>query len=216
VPPGGVVRLLDLFCGAGGAGEGYRRAGFDVVGVDLEPHPYPCGQFVEADAMDVLEDVAFLRSFDAVHASPPCKAFTRTGWAYRFGYHADHPDLLTPTRERLEVAGVPWIVENVPGAPLRPDALLCGCQFGLGVRRQRWFELSWPYFELMPPHDHSRTAVSPHGRPNRHKGSAAQWRVAMGIDWMGAEDLAQAIPPAYTEHLGRRLFSYLTAPLART
>lgn len=198
-------RLLDLFCGAGGCSVSYSRAGFDVVGVDNEDHPdYPFPLTV-ADAMAVLEDIDYLRTFDAIHASPPCKAFTRTGWAYKYDYHGDHEDLLTPTRALLEAGGVPWVIENVPGSPLRPDVLLCGSQFGLGVRRHRWFELSWPLYELMPPCDHSRRVVSPHGNPNRFKGSAEEWSVAMEIDWMRTEDLAQAIPPAYTEWIGGRL-----------
>lgn len=197
-------RLLDLFCGGGGAGMGYHRAGFDVVGVDLTPHPgYPF-EFHQADAMTFPLD-----GFDAIHASPPCKAHTKTGWAYHFDYHADHDDLLTPTRDRLKEHGTPWVIENVPGAPMRVDLQLCGSMFGLGVRRHRWFEAGFPLSPWVTACNHSERVVSPHGNPNRFKGTAKQWADAMGIDWMTTAELAQAIPPAYTEHIGRQLVHHL-------
>lgn len=205
------MRLLDLFCGAGGAAMGYYRAGFTrIVGVDIELQPNYPFDFVRADALDpeVLLRLR-LSDFDVVHASPPCKAFTKTGWAYHFDYHDKHLDLLTPTRQMLEASGVPWVIENVPGAPMRPDFVLCGSQFGLGVRRHRWFETSPPLFDLMPPCDHRLRVVSPHGNPNRFKGSRKQWATAMGIDWMTAPELAQAIPPAFTEYLGRQFLDQL-------
>ena len=203
-------RLLDLFCGAGGAAVGYQQAGFYVVGVDIEPQPNYCGdEFVQADALTFD-----LSGFDAVHASPVCKAFTKTGWAYHFGYHANHDDLLTPMRARLEEQPAPWVIENVPGAPMRVDVMLCGSQFGLGVRRHRWFELSWSLFTLMTPCDHSRRVVSPHGNPNRFKGSRTEWAAGMGIDWMTAPELAQAIPPAYSEWIGEQLLAHLNAEVA--
>lgn len=197
--------LVDLCCKAGGAAKGYQQAGFYVVGVDIEPQPNYCGdEFHQADGLEFD-----LGDADAIHASPPCKAHTKTGWAYHFGYHARHKNVLAPMRQKLNRSGVPWVIENVPGAPMRPDIVLCGSQFGLGVRRHRWFELSWPLFELMWPCDHSRRVVSPHGNPNRFKGSARQWATAMGIDWMTGPELAQAIPPAYTEWIGRQLMAHL-------
>lgn len=203
-------RLLDLFCGGGGAAMGYHRAGFDVFGVDLEPHPNYPFPMVEWDALEFLRYApAPPFPFDAIHASPPCKAHTKTGWAYHFDYHDRHLDLLTPTRELLAQSGVPWVIENVPGAPMRVDLMLCGSQFGLGVRRHRWFELSFPAPVLVPGCDHSLRVVSPHGNPNRFKGSAAQWAAAMGIDWMSTGELAQAIPPAYTEFIGGLLLAEL-------
>lgn len=195
-------RLLDLMCGAGGAAVGYHRAGFDVVGVDTEPQPHYPFEFHQADALTFP-----LEGFDAIHASPVCKAHTKTGWAYHFGYHDRHADLLTPTRERLEQTTSPWVIENVPGAPMRVDMMLCGSQFGLRVRRHRWFEFgNWSTFALMTPCAHTIRVVSPHGRPNAAKGNRHQWAAAMEIDWMPrAEELAQAIPPAYTEHIGQLL-----------
>ena len=200
-------RLLDLFSGAGGCSVGYQRAGFQVVGVDLEPMPRYPYEFHQRDALEYLLEHG--DEYDAIHASPPCKRFTKTGWAYKFGYHDNHMDLVTPTRELLEQTGKPWIIENVPGSTMRPDVILCGSQFGLGVRRHRWFELSWPHYDLMPPCDHSEPVVSPHGNPNRFKGSAAQWAVAMDIDWMSSTELAQAIPPAYTAYLGTLLLEQI-------
>ena len=200
--------LLDLCCKAGGCSEGYRRAGFTVVGVDVEPQPNYPFEFHQADALEVLRTWDLSR-FAAIHASPPCKAHTKTGWAYHFGYHDNHDDLLTPMRPLLEATGLPWVIENVPGAPMRVDVLLCGSQFGLNVRRHRWFEVSWPLFTLMQPCDHSRRVVSPHGNPNRFKGSAKDWAEGMGIDWMTGPELAQAIPPAYTEWIGRQLLTHV-------
>ena len=117
-------RLLDLFSGAGGAAVGYHRAGFDVVGVDIEPQPHYPFEFHQADAMTFPSS-----GFDAIHASPPCQAFSIAA-KYK-GTAGRHKDLLTPTRTRLQAAGLPWVIENVPGAPMRADYLLCGCMFGL-------------------------------------------------------------------------------------
>ena len=194
-------RLLDLFCAEGGAAMGYARAGFEVVGVDSQPMPRYPFEFHQADAMTFP-----LEGFDAIHASPPCKAFTKTGWAYKFGYHLNHEDLLTPTRERLRTVSVPWVIENVPGAPMEAHAKLCGSQFGLGVRRHRWFEFSWPLFAPFLSCAHLPVDASPHGHPRRAD-EGATWGPAMGIDWMSTAGLAQAIPPAYTEWIGRQLMA---------
>ena len=206
-------RLLDLFCGAGGAAMGYSRAGFEVVGVDIEPQPRYPFEFIQHDAL------AFpLRTwgeFDAIHASPPCQRFVRSGMYDR----TTHPDLLTPARALLEQTGVPWVIENVPGAPMRPDAVLCGSQFGLEVRRHRWFEFSWAEPILTLACDHSTlnpVGVYGHPRGRRSKqgkpwgwGNYEDWVRAMGIDWMRGEELAQAIPPAYTELIGHQLLQHL-------
>ena len=185
---------------------GYHLAGFEVVGVDIEPRPNYPFEFHQADAMTWP-----LEGFDAIHASPPCKAHTKTGWAYHFDYHADHDDLLTPTRERLVANGAPWVIENVPGAPMRVDLELCGSMFGLGVRRHRWFEAGFPLSPFVLACNHSDRVVSPHGNPNRFKGTGKQWAAAMRIDWMTTAELSQAIPPAYTEHIGLQLMAHLTS-----
>jgi DNA (cytosine-5)-methyltransferase 1 len=224
-------RLLDLFCGAGGAAMGYARAGFEVVGVDITPQPNYCGdEFVEADALRVLDmltgvydepliNALMTRPFDAVHASPPCQAYIRSGMVAKDGRH---PDLLGRTRELLEQTGFPWVIENVPGAPMRADLVLCGSMFGLGVRRHRWFESNvalppWPPAAC----DHSLPITGVYGHPHGKGGAwrngrrpmlpsdRATWSREMGIDWMHPLELAAAIPPAYTEFLGGRLLNVI-------
>lgn len=210
-------RGLDAYCCAGGATRGYQRAGFRMTGVDIDPQPRYCGgEFIQADALDVLADREFMAQFDLVHASPPCQDHMRspmrdqrehgTGW------------LLAATRELLEATGLPWVIENVPGAPMRADLKVCGCMFDLDVVRERWFETSWQAFELRPPCHHPGPVVNPmrtahgpwyrkHGRiPTRDEVAAA-----MGIDWMRGEEIKQAIPPAYTEYIGGLLREHLEA-----
>jgi DNA (cytosine-5)-methyltransferase 1 len=209
-------RLLDLFCGAGGAAMGYHRAGFDVVGVDIKPQPRYPFEFHQADAMTFP-----LAGFDAIHASPPCQdhstlAILRdqahgTGW------------MLAATRIRLQEAGVPWVLENVRGAPMQPHLVLCGCVVGLGeLERKRLFE-TWPVlFDLRPPCHHAKPPVDvtgtggPASRPKGQRGgihrkprNLAHAREVMGIDWMTRPELNQAIPPAYTEHIGTQLLDAL-------
>jgi len=191
-------RLLDLFCGAGGAAMGYHRAGFEVVGVDIAPQPHYPFEFHQADWEDGLEGYPHL-DFDAIHASPPCQHYAPvTRWR---GDAADHPDLLQPVVNHLRDIGIPWIVENVPYAPLRPDFVLCGSMFGLPVRRHRWFLTSWSGFDLVPPCDHKRTDL-----PFMHKGERA-FADAMGCTWMTNREAREAIPPAYTEYLGGQLLA---------
>lgn len=199
--------LLDLFCCQGGAAMGYHRAGFDVLGVDIAPQPRYPFSMIQADALEALAGWDLSR-VAAIHASPPCKGFTRTGWSYYFGYHERHADLLTPTRLALKKTGLPWVIENVPGAPLRADLVLCGCGVGLPeLERTRLFETSWRAFELRHPcYKHAKPVVSPRGSTH-YKGEAADWARALGIDWMNAAGLSQAIPPAYTEHIGAQLMA---------
>lgn len=213
------VRLLDLFCGAGGCSVGYSRAGFEVTGVDLEPrHHYPFLNLVQDDAMAVLRDTAYLSEFDAIHASPPCQAYTVAKSIHGSG--GRHPDMVGPVRDLLAASGVPYVIENVPGAPLLDPAMLCGQMFGLGVFRHRLFETNWPLTApVHEPHDGAvgdgrYFTVAGHGggqsiRDGHLLGDKAEWSVAMGIDWMSKDELAQAIPPAYTEYLGRQLMEHL-------
>lgn len=223
-------RLLDCCCCQGGASMGYHRAGFDVVGVDKALKRLPDGswvddpaiparypfEFIKADAFDLLADAKFMAHFDAIHASWPCQAFSISA-KYR-GTTGRHKDLLTPGREAMQATGLPWVIENVPGSPMRADYLLCGCMFGLpGLRRERWFETSWHGFAMNLCHDHSEpvVTVAGHGPPSWVREGVSvpvtvtDWKRAMGIDWMTRDGLAQAIPPAYTEFVGARLLEHL-------
>lgn len=217
-------RLLDLFCGAGGAAEGYARAGFDVVGVDVKPQPRFPFRFAQLDAIAFLENVpAYISTFDAIHASPPCQAFT----AYRRkGHVKDSPDLVGVTRELLEATGLPFVIENVEGAPLVDPVMICGSMFDpvMNIRRHRLFEANW---DLEPPewpcrHKLQVSRLYPGGASRRDYGDSrtlvratvevGTWdipvdvqREAMDIDWMELGELSEAIPPAYTEHIGRQL-----------
>lgn len=216
--------LLDLFCKAGGCTKGYQRAGFYVTGVDIEPQPNYCGDaFVQADAFWLAKDSPmWLRRFDAIHASPPCQAFSPITVVR--GCSTDHPDLIEPTRELLDVTGLPYVIENVPGSPLKPTIVLCGSMFGLGVRRHRLFESTAPMLQPECQHRIAGVPMGVYGHPGGgessrrknkgKKGSAAEWAAAMGIDWMTARELAQAIPPAYTEHIGGYLMAEIKATAA--
>jgi DNA (cytosine-5)-methyltransferase 1 len=198
--------VLDLFSGAGGSAVGYHRAGFGVVGVDHEPQPrYPFA-FVRADAMTFPLD-----GFDVIGASPPCQL-----WAGTWQDHSDHPDLLTPTRERLKASGLPYVIENIPTAPMPTGLLLCGATFGLPVIRHRRFELSPDpglVPSLCPQRRHGRGVT--HGAgfyPYARKRWEANWRehvLPVVWPWMTLEEAGQAVPPAYTEYLGGLLMAWL-------
>lgn len=202
--------LLDLFCGAGGCAKGYQRAGFEVYGVDINPQPNYCGEtFAQADALhflDALIQNGGIYKFDAVHASPPCQAFTTA----RVIHGREHPDLLTPCRKLLKQTGLPWVIENVPGSPMRRDLELCGSMFNLGsdnggLIRHRWFEFWEPQLVLVPPCQHREKTVSVFGHGGHIYHGVDDWREVMGIEWMKRDELAQAIPPAYTELIGREV-----------
>lgn len=195
-------RILDLFSGAGGAARGYQRAGFYVVGVDHKPQPrYVGDEFIQAGAPEYV--AAHGGEFDVIHASPPCQAFTSA----RVIHGREHPDLLSLTREILKRLTVPWVIENVPGAPMRPDLILCGSSFGQPrLKRHRWFEFSFNLpLILLPPCGHAKQLVSVFGHGGHIYHGVEDWRKVMGIDWMTRDELAQAIPPAYTEFIGRYL-----------
>lgn len=194
---------------------GYHRAGFEVVGVDIEPQPRFPFEFIQADAM-----VFPLDGFDAIHASPPCQRFCTLKRMYNA---LPHDDLLTPTRTRLRESGLPYIIENVVGAPMQDYIVLCGTAFDLGVDdaelwRHRRFEVE-PLIIPAPPCSHKRKprvigVYGGHGRDRRRKANTQNFTVAqrceaMGIDWMTGTELSQAIPPDYTEYIGRHLIEYL-------
>jgi DNA (cytosine-5)-methyltransferase 1 len=210
-------RLLDLFCGAGGAAMGYHRAGFDVLGVDIKPQPNYPFKFVQADATTYPLD-----GFDAYHASAPCQ--DHTPLAALVGMHGTGW-MLGATRDRLTSQPRPWVLENVPGAPMRADLMLCGKMFGLRVKRHRWFEFGEAVSLIMAmPHQRHRARTATSRRRERWAegwdisitGDVGTWcgPEAMGIDWMSGDELSQAIPPAYTEHIGRQLLEHLAVSQA--
>lgn len=210
-------RLLDLFCKAGGAGMGYYRAGFDVVGVDIEVQPRYPFEFHQADALEYLAEHS--QEFDVIHASPPCQAYSRTRNLKTA--RSDYPDLVGVTRSALLETGKPFVIENVPGAPLINPITLCGSMFGLGVIRHRLFETYPPVYFLPATCNHgsgatpmwwkSRVKALKAGRSFEFMTVAGnsflmdEAKAAMGIDWMRRYEISQAIPPAYTEWLGRSL-----------
>ena len=215
------MRILDLFCCAGGAGAGYRSAGFEVTGVDLFPQPrYPFA-FLQMDALNL--DPRFVAGFDAIHASPPCQAHTSMG---RMHNAKAHDDLIPATRAFLKRSGKPWVMENVVGAPLDNPITLCGTMFGLGaggleLRRHRLFEASF-HIDAPPCRHGGEGTIGIYGghvrNRSRREGSMdrgvpdpanADGQIAMGIDWMTLGELSQAIPPAYTRFIGSQLRRYI-------
>lgn len=228
----GKPALLDLFCGAGGAARGYQQAGFCVLGVDVKPQPHYAGcRFHQADALRFLRALTdptesgienrYINDFDAIHASPPCQAYsTATTEANR----SKHPDLYGPTVARLTASGVPYIIENVIGAPYGHGVILCGATFGLEadgewIERHRNFETSWLIFQ--PDHSHegfgrpftitgAGTKEKPKGgrayeTAHSKKPDVAEFPKYMGMTWANPFEAAQAIPPAYTYWIGCQL-----------
>jgi DNA (cytosine-5)-methyltransferase 1 len=207
-----IARLLDLFCGAGGAGMGYHRAGFEVVGVDIEPQKNYPFEFHQGDALEYLAD--HWQEFDVIHASPPCQEYTKASQQWRLA-GKEYPDLVSQTREALKQTGKPYVIENVPGAPLVDPVILNGAMFGMLVHRVRLFECSFqtPFFllpQLPKPVKMGRPIQAGEIiQPVGHFSNVPYAREQMGIDWMTQGELAQAIPPAYTEFIGKQLMSVL-------
>jgi DNA (cytosine-5)-methyltransferase 1 len=213
-------KLLDLFCGVGGAAWGYHLAGFDVVGVDDQKQKRYPFDFIHMDAFEFMDKVYDPADFDAIHASPPCQAYADE--AHRYWTH--HPDLVEPTRNVLITSGLPWVIENVDTAPLRNPMMLCGTMFpGVRVIRHRMFESSF-YMEG-PPHRGKHPPVFSYDK-RRDRSGLDEWtdyvtvtgggncsidaaRDAMGIRWATIRELNQAIPPAYTQYVGARLLAAL-------
>ncbi len=220
-------RLLDLFSGAGGCSMGYSRAGFEIVGVDNRPQPrYPFA-FVQGDALEYLAEHG--QEFDVIHASPPCQQFSQ---AKRLNKNCNHPDLVAETRRALTASGKLWVIENVPGSPLIDPILICGLALGLNVKRHRLFESNTLLFGTTCPKGHRGNWLTIFGHDGtirqerqrwvtvfgggapkvadrRRRASMTQRKEAMGIDWMGRDELSLSIPPAYTEYIGRQLLNTL-------
>jgi DNA (cytosine-5)-methyltransferase 1 len=229
-------RLLDLFCGAGGCTKGYQCAGFYVIGVDIDPQPEYCGNhFIQEDALEFLERLIaggggpwWLGDLAGIHASPPCQRYSHAA-KLNPGSREKHPDLISPVRELLIEAGLPYVIENVEGArdELRTPYLLCGSMFGIKVRRHRLFETSFPM--TVPRCQHSvedgypavyvtttkrdgkkglRGIVNPVATGARHNIDAL--RDAMGVDWMEKRrGITESIPPVYTELIGHQLMQQI-------
>lgn len=219
---------------------GYSRAGFDVTGVDINPQPNYPFDFVQGDALEFLDRMIAGGTFewkgpglfDAVHASPPCQAHSSIAKQQRVRRPGayEHPDLVDATRDRLLQWGLPCVIENVIGAPLKNAVTLCGSSFGLNVRRHRLFETHGFYVMALPCAHHWQTprfrsldkrstslasVVGVHGHIN-YTGEREIRELAMDVDWMSPYELAQAIPPAYTEHIGAYLLAELKSGAART
>lgn len=198
-------KALDLFCKAGGVSMGLHRAGFDVTGVDIESQPNYPFRFIQADALTFD-----LSGYDFIAASPMCQAHS---WSAR-RWKKNWPDQIPAIRERLIVSGKPYIIENVVGAPLISPLTLCGTMFGLKVFRHRLFESNLPLMGYGCSHK-GKIGFGPDdfctvaGHGGNGKASLKAWREAMGIDWMTKDELTQAIPPAYSEYLGRQVIAYL-------
>lgn len=213
-------KILDLFGGAGGAARGYQLAGFYVVGVDLAPQPRYAGDaFIQADALTFPLD-----GFAAIHASPPCQRYSAVTPASK---RREHPDLIGPIRERILATGLPYVIENVAGAPLINPFRLCGSSFGLPLQRHRYFESNVTQPEIRCEHHDlpKNVPIFRHGKWYLSRfvnvygtggGKAAdRWAEAMGIDWMTRPEMAEAIPPAFTEFIGIRLRQAALQPAAQ-
>jgi DNA (cytosine-5)-methyltransferase 1 len=211
------MKLLDLYCGVGGASAGYAAAGFEVHGVDLKHgkrYPYI---YLRADVLDVLQDDNFIQQFDVIHASPPCQTHSITQHLRNAqGKTTSKVDLIPQTRAALIASGKPYIIENVPGSPLINPVQLCGSSFNLKVRRHRLFESNMPIKGTGCNHKAQGRPVGVYGSlndqiPNGGKTAVtiAEARQAMGIDWAIWTELVEAIPPVYTDYLGAQIVSWL-------
>lgn len=205
-----MFKLLDLFCCAGGAGEGYRLAGFDVTGIDIEPQPKNPHRFIQADALEYLSK--HWEEYNAIHASPPCQAYSKANnqWKGKRSY----PDLIGATRDLLVKTNKLWVIENVPNSPIRKDLFLNGSTFGIKVHRPRIFEMNFeidqPEVPFITPLKMGRKPkdgdiIQPVGHFSGVKYAAKE----MGLPWMHQYELSQAIPPAYTKYIGETMFNIL-------
>jgi hypothetical protein len=192
------MRVLDLFCGVGGASAGYASAGHDVTGIDICRQPNYPYRFIRGDAIEYV--LAHGHEYDVIHSSPPCQAHTplTAGRPNRDRY----PDLIPATRGALNSLRVPWIMENVPGAIMRRDLVLCGAYFSLPIIRHRYFELGF-MSAIQPPHvAHGDEVIAVYGSGGGYKGSLDDWRRGLGLQHgVTRKELANAIPPAYTRYI---------------
>ena len=221
-----MTKLLDLFCGAGGAAMGYHRAGFEVIGVDHKPQPHYPFEFHQADALEFVREHS---EYSVIHASPPCQKYTgmRRITCSRFGQvrsNPNPPDLIAITRRALIATGKPWVIENVQGSPLNTGIILCGASLGLEhLARHRHFESNVLLFAPPCSHYSNSYTIGVYGsRPDGRRVSYRQHRLCrvaasleearevMGITWMDWDEITQAVPPAYTEYIGKQLMAYIS------
>ena len=211
------MKLLDLFCGVGGASAGYAKAGFEVHGVDLKHGKRYPFTYMRADVLDVLQDENYLQQFNVIHASPPCQTHSITKHLRNAqGKSTSKVDLIPETRAALIASGKPYIIENVPGSPLIDPIQLCGSSFGLKVRRHRLFESNMPLVGSVCDHKSQGRPVGVYGSLNdqipgggKTASTISEARQAMGIEWAIWTELVEAIPPAFTKYLGDQIGSWL-------
>ena len=210
---GEYMKLLDLYCGVGGASAGYAAVGFTVTGIDIKHgkrYPYT---YIRGDVLHYLQDLDFLRSFDVIHASPPCQTHSITKHLRNAqGKTTNKIDLIPQTRAALIASGKPYIIENVPGSPLIDPVQLCGSSFGLKVRRHRLFESNLPLKGSVCNHKMQGRPVGVYGSLNdvipkggKTAATIQEARDAIAIQWGIWTELVEAIPPVYTEYLGKQI-----------
>lgn len=208
-------KLLDLYCCQGGAAAGYAAAGFEVVGIDIAPQPRYPFEFFQRDALSVSP-----AGFDAIHASPPCQAYSKAQRIQGRG----HPDMIAATRALCEESGLPYVIENVEGARahLREPVTLCGTMFALRTYRHRLFETGGGFELAHRMHPRHTAPVAKMGRPAQpgeylhvvgNFSGAQDARALMAMPWASRDGLREAIPPAYTQWIGTQLIAHIaTAP----
>lgn len=200
--------LLDLFCGGGGAGMGYHRAGFTVVGIDHVPQPRYPFTFFQDDALDFAAAYGWL--FDAIHASPPCEGYSSlTPKKYR----GNHANLIPHVRFLLKRVNVPYVIENVAGARkfLHNPIMLCGTMFYLSIERHRYFEIEPELFDLLPPCAHINPPIPINSSSVQRTANTEECARGLQIDWLRRDEMRKAIPPAYTEYIGHQLLRVVQA-----
>lgn len=233
------MKLLDVYSGAGLAAIGYKQAGFHVTGVDIEKKSCYAGDvFLQSDALEVLADINYCRQFDGIHASPPCQNYSQSTAMFR-AKGKKYADLVQQTRLLLEKTGLPYVIENVPAAPIRADVTLHGWMFGLNVMRKRVFELGGWW--MMQPGISKRVGSVKNGdfvtiigkqgyrkykglpknwRPSFDQGTGLKtWHYAMGIPdgyWFKDTEISEGIPPAYSKYIGEHLIIFLQKQLTNT
>jgi DNA (cytosine-5)-methyltransferase 1 len=220
------MKLLDLFCCAGGASMGYHRAGFEVTGVDIKDQPSYPFKFIKGDVIEILKDKDFLNSFDVIHASPPCQGYSKATKPDSIYVHysqgKDTPKLIEPVRQALIETKKYYIIENVAGAKeyLIEPFRLTGYMFNMPIERTRYFECNFPVAELknITKRGYSKKYAEDNGidyrdmsvtGKSRRKGSIDVWRKVMDMHWpKRGWELTEAIPPAYTKYIGEQILKY--------